>query len=42
MVSVYGPFENDVKITNGNLDEYRGHSHITPDYPNGIYRLPYY
>tara|TARA_B000000557_G_scaffold126347_1_gene102418 strand:- start:1766 stop:2617 length:852 start_codon:yes stop_codon:yes gene_type:complete len=34
---VYGPFENDVKITNENLDEYHGHSHITPDYPNGIY-----
>ena len=25
------------KITNENLEEYHGHSHITPDYPNGIY-----
>ena len=34
---VYGPIENQVKITNDDLDDYHGHQHATTDYPNGIY-----
>jgi YHYH protein len=34
---VYGTYENGKKITNADLDNYHGHSHVTPDYPNGIY-----
>ena len=34
---VYGPLENNVSITNANLDSYHGHTHATADYPNGIY-----
>ena len=34
---VYGPFENDVRVTNNILDEYHGHEHATSDYPDGIY-----
>jgi len=34
---VYGPEENGAAVTNAMLDAYHGHSHATPDYPNGIY-----
>lgn len=34
---VYGPLENDKKVTNDMLDAYHGHTHATTDYPNGIY-----
>lgn len=34
---VYGPIENGKTITNADLDAYHGHSHATPEYPNGIY-----
>ena len=34
---VYGPEENDTKITNDDLDEFHGHSHSTEEYPDGIY-----
>ena len=34
---VYGPEENGAAITNADLDAYHGHSHTTPDYPDGIY-----
>lgn len=34
---VYGPVENGVNITNGDLDELHGHVGPTADYPNGIY-----
>lgn len=34
---VYGPIENDKKVTNDQLDAFHGHSHATTDYPNGIY-----
>ena len=34
---VYGPEENDSRITNDDLDEFHGHSHATEDYPDGIY-----
>lgn len=32
---VYGPEENGTDVTG--LDEYHGHTHITEDYPDGIY-----
>ena len=35
---VYGPQEeNGTVVTNSMLDVYHGHSHVTIDYPNGIY-----
>ena len=34
---VYGPQENNATVTNAMLDAYHGHTHATPDYPNGIY-----
>ncbi|WP_235958300.1 YHYH protein [Flammeovirga agarivorans] len=34
---VYGPMENNVAVTNDDLDDYHGHSHETEDYPDGIY-----
>ena len=34
---VYGPLENDLLITNEDLDAYHGHNHSTSDYPDGIY-----
>ena len=34
---VYGPEENGAAITNADLDTYHGHSHATPEYPDGIY-----
>jgi hypothetical protein len=34
---VYGPEENGVAVANSSLDAYHGHSHITPEYPGGIY-----
>jgi hypothetical protein len=32
---VYGPEENGVAVTG--LDAYHGHTHVTADYPNGVY-----
>lgn len=34
---VYGPEENGKVVSNSDLDAYHGHSHATPDFPNGIY-----
>ncbi len=34
---VYGPFESGSRITNSDLDEFHGHTHITDDFPNGTY-----
>jgi len=34
---VYGPVEDGETITNSDLDDYHGHTSITPDFPNGIY-----
>jgi len=34
---VYGPVENGVRMTNTDLDDYHGHSHVTADFPDGIY-----
>jgi hypothetical protein len=34
---VYGTYENDKQITNADLDTYHGHTHATPEYPQGIY-----
>ncbi len=34
---VYGPVENDKTITNADLDDYHGHTGVTPDFPDGIY-----
>jgi hypothetical protein len=34
---VYGPVEDGGTLTSADLDEYHGHSHATPDYPQGIY-----
>lgn len=35
---VYGPQEeNGTVVTNSMLDMYHGHTHVTSDYPNGIY-----
>lgn len=33
----YGPVENGAPVTNAMLDVYHGHSHVTTEYPNGIY-----
>jgi hypothetical protein len=34
---VYGPKENGATVSAASLDKYHGHSHVTLDYPNGIY-----
>ena len=34
---VYGPVENNVAITNADLDAYHGHTSATADFPEGIY-----
>ena len=34
---VYGPAENGAAITNAELDAYHGHTHETPEYPDGTY-----
>lgn len=34
---VYGPLENNKTVQNSNLDEFHGHTHVTTEYPNGIY-----
>ncbi len=34
---VYGPVENNVRVVNADLDDYHGHSHVTDEYPDGIY-----
>lgn len=34
---VYGPMENGAEVKNSELDEYHGHSHPTPEYPEGRY-----
>ena len=34
---VYGPIENGMAVTNGDLDAYHGHFGPTADYPEGIY-----
>jgi signal peptidase I len=34
---VYGPEENGKAVSNSDLDAYHGHSHVTADYPGGIY-----
>lgn len=35
---VYGPTEEDgTSVTNSLLDDYHGHTHVTVDYPKGIY-----
>jgi hypothetical protein len=34
---VYGPMENEVAVSNANLDAYHGHTHATTEYPDGIY-----
>ncbi len=34
---VYGPVENGETITNGDLDDYHGHTSATVDFPDGIY-----
>ena len=34
---VYGPMEDGNVVTNGDLDQYHGHTHATSEYPGGIY-----
>ena len=34
---VYGPEENGKTVTNADLDAFHGHTHVTTDYPSGIY-----
>ena len=34
---VYGPVENSKRLTNEDLDDYHGHIHDTPEFPEGIY-----
>jgi hypothetical protein len=34
---VYGPEENGSAVNTATLDAYHGHSHVTTDFPNGIY-----
>lgn len=34
---VYGPTEDNVRVTNADLDDYHGHNHATQEYPDGIY-----
>ena len=36
-ISVYGPVENSIRLTNDDLDDYHGHIHDTPEFPEGIY-----
>ena len=35
---VYGPMENDVAVTNDDLDDFHGHTSATADFPNRMYR----
>ena len=34
---VYGPIEDGQKVINSDLDDFHGHFHATPEYPEGIY-----
>ncbi len=34
---VYGPMENGTQVTNDDLDEFHGHTSVTPDFADGIY-----
>ena len=34
---VYGPEENGALVSNADLDQFHGHSHATPEYPDGVY-----
>lgn len=34
---VYGPMEDDVAITNDDLDDFHGHVSVTAEFPDGIY-----
>ena len=34
---VYGPTESGKLVVNADLDAYHGHTHVTTDFPNGIY-----
>lgn len=34
---VYGPIEDGEYITNTDLDDFHGHTSVTPDFPGGIY-----
>lgn len=34
---VYGPQENGKAVSNADLDTYHGHSHVTAEFPKGIY-----
>ena len=34
---VYGPVESGVTLTNDDLDDYHGHTHVTEDFPEEIY-----
>ncbi len=34
---VYGPVENGIRLSNSDLDEFHGHTSVTPDFPEGIY-----
>ncbi len=34
---VYGPVEDGQRVSNNDLDDFHGHSHVTSDYPDGIY-----
>jgi hypothetical protein len=34
---VYGPIENDVAVSNDDLDDFHGHIGVTADFPDGIY-----
>lgn len=34
---VYGPMENDMAVTNADLDDFHGHISATAEFPNGIY-----
>ncbi len=34
---VYGPEEDGASVLNDDLDDYHGHSHATPEFPDGIY-----
>lgn len=34
---VYGPMENGSTLVSSDLDSYHGHTHVTAEFPNGIY-----
>lgn len=34
---VYGPMENDLAVSNDDLDDFHGHVGVTADFPDGIY-----